>query len=43
MILFVKDNCFILVKDEWNIMIFMYIFVGGVLVVDFKVRIGFFF
>lgn len=43
MILFVKDNCFILVKDEWNIMIFMYIFVGGVLVVDFKVCIGFFF
>lgn len=41
MILLVKDNCFTPVKDEWNIMTFMYISVGGVLVADFKVRIGF--
>lgn len=35
MILLVKDNCFTPVKDEWNIMTFMYISVGGVLVADF--------
>lgn len=29
MILLVKDNCFTPVKDEWNIMTFMYISVGG--------------
>lgn len=36
MILLVKDNCFTPVKDDWNIMTFMYIPVG-VLVEDFKV------
>lgn len=41
MILLVKDNCFTPVKDDWNIMTFMYISVGGVLVADFKVRIEF--
>lgn len=42
MILLVKDNCFTPVKDEWNIMTFMYISVGGALVADFKVVLGFF-